>query len=402
MPIDLSKFKDKKLHDVIEKYHGHVVIKRITNAYEFNELRDSITGEKLPTYISGLGEFLGANDEAASTQWAKATKVYCAFVDGSPIPAAIVSLTDANKLHISGSWASNKYPGIGLYCYFCFANKYHYYSDVASISREAWKTYTHLIGAKHSAELADGPYIDVDAYVKFKFNKNYDNQELRDRHRKRLIKNQTPADYHGTFRPNRWDVNMKRKKSKQFANVIVEGIKGKPNKKLITPKQLQENNMQTKVRAGKLYVYSPVGYDRADPKTNLKKGEVVMTIKSPHGCPPMGTMGHCYVGDAKTGEFIGLVMMASLQPYDKNNAELQEGLSIKDYHMVELPSNMKEKMLTMPESGMGYHSAVLELLDGDTIQAFIINDEFAKVDKKYSWLKPEYIYDIVEVNETRF
>jgi len=33
----------------------------------------------------------------------------------------------------------------------------------------------------------------------------------------------------------------------------------------------------------------------------------------PYGCPKNGTMGHCFVADASTGEFYGLVLLASLQ-----------------------------------------------------------------------------------------
>jgi len=51
--------------------------------------------------------------------------------------------------------------------------------------------------------------------------------------------------------------------------------------------------------------------DQWDAKTSLKSGDVVR-VKNLHGCPPANTMGHCYVVDAKTGAFIGLVCCNSL------------------------------------------------------------------------------------------
>ena len=74
--------------------------------------------------------------------------------------------------------------------------------------------------------------------------------------------------------------------------------------------------MKTKVRPGQFCRFKAVGWDLYDRK--VKDGEVVVPIKSPQGTPPFGTMGHCYVADAQTGEFIGLVMLASLTPITFN------------------------------------------------------------------------------------
>lgn len=68
-----------------------------------------------------------------------------------------------------------------------------------------------------------------------------------------------------------------------------------------------------KVRVGAKYVYDPVLIDITDGRTNLKKGDVVKVINLP-GCPKANTMGHCYVGDAATGKFIGMVCTNSLTP----------------------------------------------------------------------------------------
>jgi hypothetical protein len=66
-----------------------------------------------------------------------------------------------------------------------------------------------------------------------------------------------------------------------------------------------------KARAAQRYAYAPAGCDIWDARTSLAPGAIVVKI-SPHGCPPNGTMGHCYVGAPDTGEFIGLVLLASL------------------------------------------------------------------------------------------
>lgn len=60
-------------------------------------------------------------------------------------------------------------------------------------------------------------------------------------------------------------------------------------------------------------VYQAAGMDIWDGCTELKNGDKVQVIKASHGCPPNGTMGHCYVGETKTGKFIGLVLINSLQ-----------------------------------------------------------------------------------------
>lgn len=64
-----------------------------------------------------------------------------------------------------------------------------------------------------------------------------------------------------------------------------------------------------KVRAGSEYYFDPVGIDRFDAKTTLKKGDKVKVVNLP-GCPKANTMGHCHV--TKDGEFAGLVHVNSL------------------------------------------------------------------------------------------
>lgn len=67
-----------------------------------------------------------------------------------------------------------------------------------------------------------------------------------------------------------------------------------------------------KAKKAKKFIFNPRGWDVFDPKTNLKKGAIVVKVQ-PHGCPKNGTMEMCYVGHPKTGEFIGMVSLNSLE-----------------------------------------------------------------------------------------
>jgi hypothetical protein len=70
-----------------------------------------------------------------------------------------------------------------------------------------------------------------------------------------------------------------------------------------------------KIRKGSLYLLRPVGMDAHDDRVTYWKDYIVRVIQ-PHGCPPNGTMGHCYV-ETRLGEFVGLVLCNSLQPLDR-------------------------------------------------------------------------------------
>lgn len=67
-----------------------------------------------------------------------------------------------------------------------------------------------------------------------------------------------------------------------------------------------------KARKARKYIFEPVPLDRFDSRVSIKPGTRVVKIQ-PHGCPKNGTMGHCYIGHAETGEFIGLVHQNSLR-----------------------------------------------------------------------------------------
>lgn len=71
-----------------------------------------------------------------------------------------------------------------------------------------------------------------------------------------------------------------------------------------------------KVNTGKTYMFDPIGWDLFDPKTTLKKGDLVTVVKLDN-CPPPNTMGHCHVNF--NGQFAGLVHCNSLKPVDGGN-----------------------------------------------------------------------------------
>ena len=67
-------------------------------------------------------------------------------------------------------------------------------------------------------------------------------------------------------------------------------------------------------KVGAIRKYVPVLFDMLQGNTaDIPAGTVVKVVQ-PFGCPKNGTMGMCYVDNANTGEFIGLVCVNSLQP----------------------------------------------------------------------------------------
>jgi hypothetical protein len=61
------------------------------------------------------------------------------------------------------------------------------------------------------------------------------------------------------------------------------------------------------------YIFDPVGWDVFDRRSNQPDPGTHVVKMQPAGCPKNGTMGHCFVEDAATGEFYGLVLVASLK-----------------------------------------------------------------------------------------
>jgi hypothetical protein len=62
------------------------------------------------------------------------------------------------------------------------------------------------------------------------------------------------------------------------------------------------------------YAFDPVGWDIFDARPHQPKPGTIVVKTQPYGTPKNGTMGHCFVEDAETGEFYGLVLEASLKP----------------------------------------------------------------------------------------
>lgn len=62
-----------------------------------------------------------------------------------------------------------------------------------------------------------------------------------------------------------------------------------------------------------VYVYEPVGLDKYDRKPHQPEPGTLVRKTQPRGCPKNGTMGFCYVEDAHTGHFYGLVLLNSLK-----------------------------------------------------------------------------------------
>lgn len=62
-----------------------------------------------------------------------------------------------------------------------------------------------------------------------------------------------------------------------------------------------------------VYTFEPVGMDVFDRRAHQPERGTRVVKTQPYGCPKNGTMGHCYVEDAETGAFYGLVLENSLQ-----------------------------------------------------------------------------------------
>ena len=64
----------------------------------------------------------------------------------------------------------------------------------------------------------------------------------------------------------------------------------------------------------KKYIYQPVGLDIFDARPHQPKAGTLVVKCQPAGTPKNGTMGHCFIADAETDEFYGLVLVKSLVP----------------------------------------------------------------------------------------
>ena len=65
---------------------------------------------------------------------------------------------------------------------------------------------------------------------------------------------------------------------------------------------------------GPVYRFQAVGWDRFDKRVYTPAdGTLVRKTHPGCGAPKNGTFGHCYVEDARSGQFYGLVLVNSLQ-----------------------------------------------------------------------------------------
>lgn len=62
----------------------------------------------------------------------------------------------------------------------------------------------------------------------------------------------------------------------------------------------------------RVYQFKPVGLDLMDKRAHHPPTGTLVKIVQPPGTPKNGTMGHCFIADAKSGDFYGLVLRASL------------------------------------------------------------------------------------------
>jgi hypothetical protein len=69
----------------------------------------------------------------------------------------------------------------------------------------------------------------------------------------------------------------------------------------------------SKQKRSRVYTFEPVGWDVYDRRANAPDAGTRVVKTQPYGTPRNGTMGMCFVQDAESGEFYGLVMVKSLK-----------------------------------------------------------------------------------------
>lgn len=62
----------------------------------------------------------------------------------------------------------------------------------------------------------------------------------------------------------------------------------------------------------RVFFFRAVGWDKFRPHAGTPDDGTRVVKVQPAGTPRNGTMGHCFVADADTGEFCGLVLLTSL------------------------------------------------------------------------------------------
>ncbi len=77
----------------------------------------------------------------------------------------------------------------------------------------------------------------------------------------------------------------------------------------------QEKLEKDRVRAQRApkFTFMAQGYDRFDRRQHTPQDGTIVVKTQPYGCPRNGTAKHCFIADAVTGQFIGLVYEGSLK-----------------------------------------------------------------------------------------
>ena len=68
-----------------------------------------------------------------------------------------------------------------------------------------------------------------------------------------------------------------------------------------------------KLKTARRYRFVATGYDLLDRRAHTPADGTLVVKTQPYGVPKNGTMGHVYIADATTGEFLGLVDKRSLE-----------------------------------------------------------------------------------------
>jgi hypothetical protein len=105
--------------------------------------------------------------------------------------------------------------------------------------------------------------------------------------------------------------------------------------------------------AAKVFTFQPVGLDLFDARPNHPAPGTQVVKHQPYGCPRNGTMGHAFIADAATGEFYGLVLLASLTK--AATAAITVG----------------SKVTWTPPRGRKYRTGVVDSLDTNGLDAIV-------------------------------
>lgn len=75
--------------------------------------------------------------------------------------------------------------------------------------------------------------------------------------------------------------------------------------------------------AQRIFVFEAAGMDIFDRRAHTPKDGTLVVKTQPYGCPKNGTMGQCYIADAETGKFIGMVSQKSLIPLSEYTKDFE-------------------------------------------------------------------------------